>query len=166
MNKKALIGIIAGVVALIIAIVCIVVLPGDKNNDKEESESERETVESLIIVGGEPANTGAVATSTRNKTCLANQREIKSQLINNYMGEMIELNPGDVYELRTNEDGTDCQWVCVSAENDQSEVFYELFLYQPYCPVGGNVIRVTITENGYGTVSVNTECCGEHETHA
>jgi hypothetical protein len=165
MSKKAIIGIIAGVLAFAVALVCILVLPGDKENkNKEETETE-EKVESPITVDGEPGNMGSVAVNARTKTCLANQREITSQLNNNWMSDMIELDPGDEYELRTNEDGTGGEWVCINAQVDQSEIFYELFQDVPYCPVGGNVIKVTVTTNEYGNTIIVTECCGEHEAH-
>jgi hypothetical protein len=165
MSKKAIIGIIAGVLAFAVALVCILVLPGDKENkNKEETETE-EKVESPITVDGEPGNMGTVAVNARTKTCLANQREIMSQLNNNWMSGMVELNPGDEYELRTNEEGTAGEWVCINAQVDESEMFYEMFQYVPYCPVGGKVIKVTVTANEYDTVTIVTECCGEHETH-
>jgi hypothetical protein len=165
MSKKAIIGIIAGVLAFAVALVCVLVLPGDKENkNKEETETE-EKVESPITVDGEPGNMGTVAVNARTKTCLGKQREIQAQFINCSMSDLIELNPGDEYELRTNEDGTAGEWVCINAQVDESEMFYEMFQYVPYCPVGGNVIKVTVTANEYDTVTIVTECCGEHETH-
>jgi hypothetical protein len=81
------------------------------------------------------------------------------------MSGMVEFNAGDEYELRTNEDGTDYEWVCISAEEDQSELFDELFYEVPHCPVGGNVIKITMVANEYGSVTIVTECCGDVECH-
>lgn len=167
MNKKVLIGIIAAIVAVIIAVVCIVVLPGDKDDDRDNDRDEKKA---SFMVDGEPAKMGKVQVNARMKTCLANQREIQAQLNNGSMSGMIDFSDGDVYELRTSKDGTECEWVCINAEVDNTYILYDLFQEQPHCPVGGNVIRVTIENATLAgseaeSFKITTECCGDEETH-
>lgn len=164
MNKKILIGIIAVVLVVAIGVVAVLLISG-KEDKKEEKEEE---TTSAIMVDGEYASMSKTARNERTKTCLANQREIVSQFTSASMSGTIEFHDGDVYELRTSPDGRGCKWVCVNATVDQSEELYEFFREQPHCPIGGNVIRVTITQQGgYDefSISVQTECIGEEESH-
>lgn len=108
----------------------------------------------------------------RTKTCLDNQREIQAQFNNNATSGILQVQDGDTYELRTDEDGTGGEWVYTgSNDNDQTEMIYQLFQDVPYCPVGGNVIKVSINDveiNEYDILNAKifVECCGEHETHS
>lgn len=169
-KKKIIVGIIAGVLVISLAVVGIAEITGNSFFEKEtedvedaEDEDEEDSVNDFETVGTRDA---------RTKTCLANQREIQAQFNNNAMSGILQLQIGDTYELRTNENGTDGEWVYTGPNNnDQTETVYLLFQDAPYCPVDGNFIKVTveranITNSEVENFKIIIECCGEHETHS
>lgn len=169
-KKKIIVGIIAGVLVIALAVVGIAEITGNSFFEKEtedvedaEYEDEEDSVNDFETVGTRDA---------RTKTCLDNQREIQAQFNNNATSGILQVQDGDTYELRTDEDGTGGEWVYTgSNDNDQTEMIYQLFQDVPYCPVGGNVIKVSINDveiNEYDILNARifVECCGEHETHS
>ena len=87
----------------------------------------------------------AVTKNARTKTCLANQREIQSQLNNAQMSKLLVLADGDTYTLTTDEKGQNGTWKCTNG-TDNSATIKELFQKAPYCPVEKNVIKVEVTK--------------------
>jgi prepilin-type N-terminal cleavage/methylation domain-containing protein len=96
----------------------------------------------------------AVTKNARTKTCLANQREIQSQLNNAEMSDVITIAAGDKYTLTTNGDADGGSWaVSTTATGDKVvsvDKLNSLFQKVPYCPIEGNAIEVSITASGIG----------------
>lgn len=107
----------------------------------------------------------AVTTNARKKTCVANQREIVSQLNGYYMGNTTgtpdSTSAGSI-TLTTNADGDG-----LAATNGYATTgtpgfatqadFAKLFQKLPYCPTKNGVITITVTagdENSTSTVTV------------
>ena len=96
----------------------------------------------------------AVTKNARKKTCLANQREIQSQLNNAQMAGTISIAAGDTYTLTTNgtsDGGTWAVTTTATATNKISDTsIAALFQKAPYCPVASNTITVTVAASGIG----------------
>ncbi len=101
----------------------------------------------------------AVTANARKKTCLANQREIQSQLNNAQMSGTIEVADDDSYVLtstssenKTTADGG--TWTVTTSATTEAKVsttkLGSLFQKVPYCPVTGNTITVTVSASGIG----------------
>lgn len=110
----------------------------------------------------------AVTKNARTKTCLANQREIQSQLNNAEMSDIITLAAGDAYTLTTSDKADSGTWAC-TAGTDNSEAIAKLFQEAPYCPVENGVINVTIEASGIGGetdgLKITTNCGTTTEDH-
>ena len=149
MNKK-IIGIIAVIVAVVVAVVCIVAL-GDKDTEsKKDNDKKSEAREDHVAL--DPSKSDA-----RSKTCLANQREIVSQLNmfamsnyeNEYVGTITYTSDGEGYsDFYSDVEGLD------------EETFCFLFQNVPVCPSCGSY-EITLTpvdEEGYSSPKITVEC--------
>ena len=96
----------------------------------------------------------AVTKNARKKTCLANQREIVSQLTNAEMAGTITLATGDTFTLTTEDGAENGTWN--KAATDKK--FADLFQKAPFCPVEGNVITVTVAAAGDDGFKITTKC--------
>ncbi len=117
----------------------------------------------------------AVTKNARKKTCLANQREIQSQLNNAEMADTIEIKAGDTYTLTTTGDGDNGTWdVHTTATGDKKitkETIAALFQKAPYCPLKGSSITVTVEAASIGAeeegFKITTVCGGaDGEKHS
>ena len=105
----------------------------------------------------------AVTKNARKKTCLANQREIVSQLTNAEMAGTITLASGDSYTLTTSTGAENGEWDATAT----SKNFADLFQKAPFCPVEGNVITVSVVAAGDDGFKITTNCevAGGTENH-
>ena len=92
----------------------------------------------------------AVTKNARKKTCLANQREIQSQINNASMTNILPFKADDEYKLTTNDTADNGTW-SVTTGTVTTEQLGSLFQKVPYCPEKGSVITVTITNGTVGT---------------
>ena len=88
----------------------------------------------------------AVTKNARKKTCLANQREIQSQLSNAAMTNIIAFAAADTYTLTTNANADNGTWACTNGTDNKAEI-QKLFQKAPYCPEANSVITVTFATN-------------------
>jgi hypothetical protein len=77
-------------------------------------------------------------------------------------GGILKIKANDVFTLTTNANGDGGTWDSTTNE-DALAVINELFQKVPYCPVEGNVIKVTVTKaNLTGSEAesfkITTEC--------
>ena len=115
----------------------------------------------------------AVTANAKKKTCLANQRELQSQLTNVTMMNTLAVKAGDKFTLTsTAEDGGNTAdggtWACDGGNtgltgDDGVEAISKLFQKPPYCPITGSVITITIEEQTIGDaensgMKVTTSC--------
>ncbi len=115
----------------------------------------------------------AVTSNAKKKTCLANQRELQSQLANVTMMNTLAVKAGDKFTLtstaadggNTADGGT---WACDAGNtgltgDDGVEEISKLFQKPPYCPITGSVITITIEDQTIGDaensgMKVTTSC--------
>ncbi len=105
----------------------------------------------------------AVTKNARKKTCLANQREIQSQLSNAAMTNIITFKADDSYTLTTVASADNGNWAKVGSSTDNVAEIQKLFQKAPYCPEAGKVITVRFATNTVGTaedsgLKVTTSC--------
>lgn len=105
----------------------------------------------------------AVTTNARRKTCLANQREIQSQINNAAMTNILGFADGDEYYLTTNEAADNGTWTAKAGSKVDTDDLASLFQKSPYCPEKLNKITVTIGDGTIGTseeaaLKVTTSC--------
>lgn len=101
----------------------------------------------------------AVTANAKKKTCVANQREIVSQLNTLGMSNVNAFSNGTI-KLVTNADGDgidesqlDMGGVC------DSELFFGLFQVPPYCPIAGNSVFIEVEKGAIeGELFVHTYC--------
>ena len=106
----------------------------------------------------------AVTKNARKKTCLANQREIVSQLGNADMAGTVTL-AATTYTLTTNGTGDNGTWDSAATTAGIDKLFQKA----PYCPVKGAAISVTIAAAGTGAEEDGwkiTTACNSDEGHS
>ena len=104
----------------------------------------------------------AVTKNARKKTCLANQREIQSQINNAAMTNILAFAAGDEYKLTTNGTADGGTWSKVTGAVTPEQL-NSLFQKVPYCPEKTNVIDVQISNGTIGSseeaaLRVTTSC--------
>ena len=116
----------------------------------------------------------AVTKRARAKTCIANMREIVSQVTNYAMSNNINLT--ETFKLICNADKDGCASVTnVGAADDDLDIdtFKGLFQEVPYCPAGGDYTVIiddaNVGSDEQGSVSVTISCAdadnNESATH-
>lgn len=104
----------------------------------------------------------AVTKNARKKTCIANQREIQSQINNAAMTNILPFAVGDAFTLTTNATADNGTWAVTTGTVTTAQLG-SLFQKVPYCPEKTNVISVSITDGTVGTseesaLKVTTSC--------
>ncbi len=109
----------------------------------------------------------AVTKNARTKTCMANQREIVSQITNYCMMGDVPFEDSDEFILITNSAATNGTW---SGDPEKVAFIEDMFMNTPFCPVADNQIKVTITILNLGedneSFKITTECiAADDESH-
>ena len=102
----------------------------------------------------------AVTRNARTRTCLANQREIVSQITNYFM----MYNVQDSGSISIYSDGYSAYDVWSNMYYLDEYTFEELFQETPWCPDGGTYeVYVSYdSAEGYSTVDVYCDCHGSY----
>ncbi len=105
----------------------------------------------------------AVTANAKKKTCVANQREIVSQLNNYGMSHLdTPLQEGTI-TIKTNADGDGYASLdCGSVFGDDGATLLDMFQKMPYCPISGNTLKIYVTKgDSDGEYYIRSECYDE-----
>ena len=99
----------------------------------------------------------AVTKNSKKKTCVANQRQIVSQLTNRFMSNVITYAPGTI-KIVTNSTGDGVDEIDMDGVCSEEE-FIGMFVKSPYCPIENNRIFVVVEKGvSEGEVYIRTYC--------
>ncbi len=104
----------------------------------------------------------AVTANAKKKTCVANQREIVSQLNNYGMSNLdAPLHNGTII-IKTNADGDGYDAAtldCGGVFSDDGETLTGMFQTMPYCPIANNRLEITVEKGGVdGEYYITSKC--------
>lgn len=153
MVKRFLLGFITGLLIISIAFVGVAELTGNSVITKS---GKGNPVLGKMLVVAMPIFT-AVTRNARTRTCLANQREIVSQLNNYFM----MYNVQDSGSISIYSDGYSAYDVWSNMYYLDEYSFENLFQVTPYCPDGGTYEIYVDFYTGYN-VSVYCDCHGSY----
>ena len=158
MVKRFLLGFITGLLIISIAFVGVAELTGNSVITKS---GKGNPVLGKMLVVAMPIFT-AVTKTASTKTCLANQREIVSQLNNYFM----MYNVQDSGSISIYSDGYSAYDVWSNMYYLDEYTFEELFQETPWCPDGGTYeVYVSYdSAEGYSTVDVYCDCHGSYNS--
>ena len=156
MVKRFLLGFITGLLIISIAFVGVAELTGNSVITKS---GKGNPVLGKMLVVAMPIFT-AVTKTASTKTCLANQREIVSQVTTYFMS----TNSYDDGVLEVYSDGDSAYDVWSNMYYLDEYTFGELFQETPWCPDGGTYeVYVSYdSSEGYSTVEVYCTCHGSY----
>ena len=160
MIKRLLLGFITGLLVISIAFVGVAELTGNSLFRGKKANP----IAGAILKVSMPIFT-AVTENSRTRTCIANQREIVSQITTYTMSTNQNLNGTITYTS----DGDSYGTIYSDVDGMDAHTYESLFQQVPYCPSCGSYSITIVGSNGYesdGAVTVYVECIDNHDGNA
>lgn len=105
----------------------------------------------------------AVTANAKKKTCVANQREIVSQLNNYGMSNLDSPMQDGTITIKTNAEGDGyANLDCDAVFGDDGATLLGMFQKMPYCPIAGNTLKIYVEKGeSDGEYYIRSECYDE-----